>query len=112
MSFTRPSSVPPQAQLVYPNGVGTPPGYDPQLAAIDQFEATIAYLNRQAMFNYAGAYRDWNANAQQYAAYGIPNPVPQPLPPPTRTANVVYADQPGNVHQTRQPSDAAWIWES
>jgi hypothetical protein len=111
MSATRPSSVPPNATEVYPNGGGTPPGYDPQLAAVQQFESTVAYLNRQAMRNYAGAYMDWQANKGQDEAYGLPVP-PAPVAPVLRVANAVWANTAGTPNTVRQPGDFAWIWES
>ena len=113
MSFQRPSSVPAEATIIYPNGAGTPPGWDPQLAAVEQFERTVAGMNARALMNYAGAYKDWKANDEQYTALGIQGP-PAPTAPKLRVANVAWADSAGNVAlpAMRKVGDAAWIWES
>jgi len=108
---TRPLPVPTNAVEIPPNGAGTPPGWDPQLAGVEQFEATIAYLNRSAGYVYAGAYRDWKANADRDRDLGIVPP-PPPNPPHVRKANVVWADNAGDVHTVRETGDAAWIWET
>ena len=110
-AFTRPENVPADATLVYPNGSGTPPGWDPQLATVQQFESIVSTLNRNAGINYMNAYRDWQQNDAQYAALGIQGP-PSPKPPLSRTPNVVWADSAGTVNSVRQSGDGAWIWES
>jgi hypothetical protein len=107
--MTRPSSVPSDATEIFANGAGTPPGWDPQLAAVQQFERTIAHINAQAGFVYAGAYRDWKENDAQYTALGIQGPPAPRLV--LRTANAVWADSQGNLHTIRQSGDVAWIWE-
>jgi hypothetical protein len=107
----RPVSVPTQAVEVYPNAAGTPSAWDPQLAAVQQFETQVAKLNANATISYAGAYQDWLANAVQYAALHISIP-PAPLPPVARVANLIWADSAGDVHRTREGGDTAWIWES
>lgn len=111
MSATRPQNVPSIAVCVPPNGVGTPPGWDPQLAVTIQFEAMVSKQNYNNGFVYAGAYNDWKANASQYAALGLPVP-PAPVPPPVQVANVVWADSAGNEHTTRESGDNAWQWQS
>jgi hypothetical protein len=109
----RPTSVPTQAIEVYPNAAGTPPSWDPQMAAIEQFQTQVATLNRNAGLNYAGAYQDWQANASQYAALHMPIP-PAPLPPVARIANVAWSDNAGDIQPGRVGSEisTAWIWES
>lgn len=110
-SFSRPTSVPADATLVYPNGSGTPPGWDPQLSAVEQFQYQIGNRNRNSLFNYANAYRDWQANDSQYTALGIQGP-PAPKPPVPIVVNVVWANSGGTISDTRQSGDGAWIWES
>ena len=116
MSATRPATVPanaieiPPVEMVPAAPAGAPP-YDPQLSAVQQFTRTIAHINALANQVYNGALGDWEANAGQYAALGIPGPA-KPVAPALRTANVAWGNAAGVVSQLRVPGDSAWIWES
>lgn len=70
--------------------------------------------NAQASQRYAGALRDWIANAQIYQSYGLPIP-PAPAKAVVRTLHVVYAAVNGEVVQPPGGADGlhfAWIWET
>jgi len=108
----RPSSVSPNATLIYP-GQTYGPGVGVQQATIAQINAIIARANSNLMFHYANGYRDWSTNAQIYHDMGLPVGPPPPAPHCTKLS-VVYADQGGDVVDPPEGADGlhyAWVEE-
>jgi hypothetical protein len=85
---------------------------DPQQAALFQFYGQVAHENAQDVLVNAGNIADYQANASQRQALGLPPAKQNPLRP-LHMPNVQWAVPNGTIlHPAQVPGDTVWIWET